>query len=151
MNFLRMREIGDATRLAALCGSAIAALMFGISFATDKLFPYHIERFLIGQAENIGLAIFLGLVLAVFVSYLLAARKKFAIPGSMLAICSVGAIYAWCRVGYNFFPSLYLAVMVCPALLHVLATQLYRLSLQREIIFLQNEAVGVVNTCEAAI
>ena len=92
--------------------------------------PYHIERFLIGQAENLGLAIFLGLVLAVFVSYLLAARKKFAIPGSMLAIGSVGAIYAWCRVGHNFFPSPYLAVMVCPALLHVLAAQLYRLSLE---------------------
>ena len=146
MNVLRIREIGDATRLGALCGSAIAVLMFGISFATDKQLAYHIGRFLIGQAENLGLAIFLGLVLAVFVGYLVAARRNFAIPGSMLAICSVGAIYAWCQVGLNFFPGPYLAVMVSPALLHILAAQLHRLSLQSEIVSLQNEAVSVLNT-----
>ena len=149
MYALNIREFGHATRLSALCGSAVAALLFGIGFAAERQLPYHIERVFFGQHETFGLAIYLGLIGLVFVSYLLASKQKFTVRSSLLAIGFVGAIYAWCLWGHNFVPSPLLLVLALPPLLHVLAVRFTPQTPNSDVIAESKEA-SITETSEAA-
>ena len=150
MTALSFREIENASRISALYGSAIAALTFGIGFAAEKQLTYHVNRLVSSQSGSLGLAVFLGLILAVFISYWFAARTKDPIPGSLLAIGFVAAIYGWCRVGLDFFPSPYLAVLVGPALLHIWAVKLSRRPSKSDEVLPEDEAASFASTSEAA-
>ena len=142
MTALNLSRFENLSRALAHSGSAIAALIFGICFATEKNFAYQTKRFLTGQDEDLGLPIFLCLLLAVFVGYVLAGKKQFVAIGSILTIGAVGAVYAWCQVELNRSPGPYLIVLACPALFHLLALMLHRQSLQGERASLQSQAFG---------
>ena len=146
MNVLRIRKVGNLFRRGALCGSAIAFLMFVFGFATDKQLVFLIQQFVAGQVQQLSFSVFLFLILAVFIGYLIAASKKHAHLGSMFSLCSVVAIFTWCRASFNFSPSPFLAVLACPALLHILAGHLHRLSLQGKVDAPQKVTDEVANT-----
>ena len=131
MYALNIREFGHATRLSALCGSAVAALLFGIGFAAEQQLPYHIERVFFGQHETFGLAIYLGLIGLVFVSYLLASKQKFTVRSSLLAIGFV------------------LLVLALPPLLHVLAVRFTPQTPNSDVIA-ESKETSITETSEAA-
>lgn len=150
MNVLSIRELGEATHLGALYGSAVACLTFAIGFSTEQYLPDMIKGFFTGNTAGLDLATYIALIAAVFISYLLAAKKGYAILGSVLATGFVVAIFACCQVSHDFYPSTSLLVMICPALLHVLAGQFYRLSPESEVSSQHEEAINLVGTPQVA-
>jgi hypothetical protein len=120
MNATNVRECESVTRVIAVWGSVVAAVIFGIGFLTDRALSYHI---VIGQAEQIAL------VLLVFAGYLLAWKKSCEACGSILALVAVGAFWAWCRIQNPESPNPFFLVIAVPALFHLLAVAFHRWTL----------------------
>ncbi|TWU22606.1 hypothetical protein [Bythopirellula polymerisocia] len=152
MKALHTSKFGNAVRLSALYGSAIAALLCGIAFATDRPLFSHYEEILSGNIDYYGVRIYLGLLLGVFLSYLLAANsnKRLAVAGSLLAICAVGGMFAWYRTIHNASLDAFVAALASPALLHIVAVGSEARSFEREVVPVPSEPVQVVGAYEAA-
>lgn len=150
MKTLSNFKYGNAVRLGAIYGSAIAAVLFGTAFATDRLLHSHYPEIFSGNADYFGVRMFLGLLLGVFVSYLLAASKRFALTGSLLAICAVGGLFAWFNTNLETFPSPFLAVLAIPAVLHMVAVRSEHQAIEKEVVPLSSEVVHVAGVPEAA-
>ena len=117
MSNASIRKCELITRSIARWGSVVAAIMFGIAFLTDKSLSYAIVS---GQALQIAL------VLAVFIGYLLAWKKRHEAIGSLLAIAAVGIYYLWSQVNIDFTLGPFYSVVALPALFHLLAVAFHR-------------------------
>jgi hypothetical protein len=126
MNATTIYESETVTRSIARWGSAVAAIMFGLAFVTDKTLSWQIVS---GQVVPIGL------IVAMFAFYALAWTKRFEALGSVLALVCMIAVYVIYMVLLallnNHPPSLWFLVVGTPALFHLVAMVLHRYGLNR--------------------
>lgn len=120
MNATTLRECESITRVVALWGSVLAAIVFGFGFLTDRMLSYSL---VVGQADQIVL------VLLVFGGYLLAWKKEYEVIGSVLALVAVTVFYAWCSLYEEVILHPVVLVVAAPALFHLLAVALHRRTL----------------------
>ncbi len=120
MNPTTLRECESVTRVIALWGSVVAAIVFGIGFLTDNVLSYSL---VVGQADQIVL------VLLVFVGYLLAWKNGYEVVGSVLALVAIAVFYAWCVLYDEVIPNPFFLVIAAPALFHLLAVAFHRRAL----------------------
>ena len=85
MESVDIQEAELVTRSVARWGSAAAAIIFGVAFATDKTLSWDIAS---GQAVQIGM------IVAIFAGYTLAWTKKYEALGSLIALAAIIGIYA---------------------------------------------------------
>lgn len=115
MNSTLSYEFGSMSRMVALGGSLVAAIMFGCAFVTDEHLSYAVA---VLRADQIAL---LGLV---FVGYLIAWKRGFEIAGSALVFFAAVTYWTWVRSQNDVAPSLWFFIVVVPALFHLLAVTL---------------------------
>lgn len=146
-----VREMGSALRLGAVGFSAATTLAFAIGFSSEKYLPGLIGKVIGGQVLNVGLPTFCALIVAVFLSYLLAASKGHALLGSLLAMGCVAAMFACCQTTHQFYPSVSILVLALPAALHVVALQLSHQASRSEVVVEEtNPAASLVVAPQAA-
>ena len=133
MHAQTLTRFGSMSRLIALCTSAAAALSFAIAFTSEKHLSYQLGRFFTGREQNPDLVIYLAIVLAVSVGYVLASRQSLAAYGGALTLVSVAALYAWCQIRYNLTLEPLLLVIAVPAVFHMLEVRMHRAALRKQL------------------
>lgn len=119
MKAVAVHECESVARTIAIWGSIAAAIIFAVGFATDRALSYDL---VIGQAGQIAL------VLVMFVGYWFAWSMRYEIVGSIVALVAVAAYWFWCRsYGLGVPYPIFLVVSV-PAVFHLAAVALHRLS-----------------------
>jgi len=125
MNTASIQETELVTRSIARWGSAAAAIIFGVAFATDNLLDWHIVS---SQFVHILL------VVTIFVGYAIAWTKRFEVLGSVIALAAMIGVFVYVlSQGVPSFPEpapIFLAVGA-PALFHLVAVMLHRYDLSR--------------------
>lgn len=128
MSVRKILEIENVSRTAAIWGSAAAAIIFGIGFATDTQLLSSFYAFRVQGLTKTIVFPYFGLLTVIFGSYLLAGKRAWELSGSVLAIIAVFALYAWCLVSHKFYPGPYLVALALPAILHIFAVSIHRAS-----------------------
>jgi len=118
MNRAQVQEAETLSRSIAKWGSVAAAVIFAISFVTDRNLSWHLVA---GQAVQIAL------VVSIFVGYGLALTKRFEALGSVIAIAAILIMCLLCW-RLNFLPSPFFLAVGAPALFHLGAIALHRYS-----------------------
>lgn len=128
-----LHKLEDMSRTVAVWTSASVIIIFtGVFFATNSNFGYHLQQIYAGKEESIKLPVFLGMILAVFVGYLLARKKQLAVVGATIAMIATAVIYAWCELWYLDPLSPYLLALAGPALFHLASVELDRAAARQE-------------------
>ena len=115
-------EAESVTRSIARWGSAAAAVIFGVAFFTDDALSWHIV------SCNV---VAIGLIVAVFAGYALAWTIRYESMGSVIAVVSTIASYAYYVLAVPPPPSVYFLAIGAPALFHLMAILLHRYLLTR--------------------
>ncbi|MGI9457757.1 MAG: hypothetical protein ACR2NU_14425 [Aeoliella sp.] len=105
------------TRSIARWGSVAAAVIFGVTFVTDKTLNWEIVA---GQYFHILL------VSGIFVGYALALTVRFEVLGSVIALASMLGAFFYERINTGSDTSLVFLAVGAPALFHVVAVVLHR-------------------------
>lgn len=122
MNATAIQETESVTRTIARWGSAVAAVVFGVAFITDK----HLSL----QIVSLQL-VPIALIVAIFAGYALAWTKRYEAVGSVIALLSViGAYVAYKLLNPPAVTPFFLGVGL-PALFHLVAVVLHRMGLTR--------------------
>ena len=135
MNANTLHKLEEITRSVALWTSAFGAAIFAaVFFTTTKGLGFQLERFLTGKEESIVLPVYLGLILATFLGYLIASKQQHARIGGTIAALSVAAIYGWCEYGsdYSYSVGPFLVALASPALFHLASAELQRTAEKRK-------------------
>ena len=126
MNTTTIYESEIVTRSIARWGSAAAAIIFGLTFVTDRVLSWHVVSQQLIQ---------IGLIVVMFAFYTLAWTKRFETLGSAFAILSMITAYVAYMVAFervsNPPPSMWFLAVGIPALFHLIAIVLHRYGLYR--------------------
>ena len=150
MKSLPVHEVKKAIRQGARYGSVLAALLVGLTFATDRLMYHQYGEILKNRSDYFGVGIFVGLAFGLVLSYLLAATKRWALPGCLLAICSVAGMYVWSNASLGEFPDSFLAVLAVPALFRVSAVRSEGRAIAAEVVPISSDGIPAIGAVDAA-
>jgi hypothetical protein len=121
MNATTIHESEIVTRSIARWGSAAAAIIFGVTFVTDRALSWHIISPQVVQ---------IGLIVAMFAFYALAWTKRLEVLGCVIALVSMIAAYVVYMALFDLMdnppPSLWFLAVGAPALFHLVAIVLHR-------------------------
>ena len=121
MNATTIHETELMTRSIARWGSVVAAIIFGVAFATDPTLSWHIVSKQIAQIM---------LISVIFLGYALAWTKRFEVLGSSIALLAMIAVYS-VMISTGGSPALVFLAVGAPAAFHLLAVILHRYALPR--------------------
>ena len=119
MNISAVREAESVTRTIAKWGSAAAAIIFAIGFATDKMRSWEMVT-----AQSVEIA----LIVAIFAGYALAWTERFEILGSFIALVAVVAVSILYWKTTSIVPLFFFVAIGAPAAFHLIAVLLHRVS-----------------------
>ena len=117
MNTAYVEEAESVTRSIARWGSAAAAIVFGVAFATDRSLNWD---FFSGQSAHIGLTV------VIFAGYALALTKQFEVLGSAIARLAIVGLYLYGLLPSVQAPNAIFLAVGAPALFHLVAVALHR-------------------------
>lgn len=144
MNAQLLNRMENLSRTIAVWTSALATIIFaGVFFATDSNFGYQLQQFFVGKAVSIKLPVFLGMICAVFVGYLLAIKKQLAVVGGSIAMAAAAVIYTWCELWHLDPLSSFLLALAGPALFHLVSAQLRHVAAKKEVSMRSQESQPV--------
>ena len=129
MSAAKVHLLENLARTVAIWGSAVSAVIFGVAFATDGLLFYSWYHSLQLEMAFPRVLMFFVLLTVLFGAYMLAGQRKWELSGSLLALSTIAATYGWCEFGMEVRLGPYFMVLAFPAVCHVFAVLLPRVSL----------------------
>lgn len=129
MSAAKVHVLENLARTVAIWSSAVSAVIFAIGFATDGPLFYSWYHSWNLEMSYPRVMLFFVLLTALFSAYLIAGKRKWELSGSLLALAIIAGTYGWCELGMQGDLGPYFMVLAFPAVCHVFAVLLPRLTL----------------------